>query len=178
MRGVVYMGEDASVSSSSEPEARSSVLIVDDDEDLRLTLLAILDGEGFRARCAANGAEALEILRGDPLPGLILLDLTMPEMNGWDFLTRIDANPRWHQIPVALTSGHRSIQRAFDQHQVAEGSKRLLFPKPLGLSRLLSTVRYFCSEPDRARSEHLADDSDEAWSLREAPTASFRPLRS
>src|SRR5689334_14574794 len=102
----------------------------------------------------------------------------MPVMDGWEFLTRIDDDSRLHRIPVALMSAHQSVRRAFDQYRDEERSLRLLFPKPLSLFRLLSTVRYFCSD-DPALIEHGWEAmDDESWSLREAPTARFHPLRS
>src|SRR5688572_11356455 len=76
----------------SMPE--SPVLVVEDDREQRETLCAMLDLEGFRHAEAANGREALDYLEGFPAPCLVLLDLDMPVMNGWDFRARQLADER------------------------------------------------------------------------------------
>jgi CheY-like chemotaxis protein len=153
---------------SLEPEERADILIVEDDEDLRKALEDILSSEGYAVAIAKNGEVALELLRSSAhSPKLILLDLMMPDMDGWEFLTRIDSDSRLHSIPVALMSAHPSVARAFAKHRREGGPMRLLFPKPLNLLRLLSTAKVFCS--DEAAGEEL-------WSANEAPTAKFKPL--
>jgi hypothetical protein len=75
-------------------------------------------------------------------------------------------------------SAHDSVRRALDKHRDEARPMRLLFPKPLNLLRLISTVRYFCSG-DPALHEHgWESQDDESFSLREAPTTRFHPLRS
>ena len=64
------------------------ILVVDDDAEIRESLSDLLSDEGHRVRAAANGKEALELLRQTPAPCMILLDLMMPVMNGWQFVTR------------------------------------------------------------------------------------------
>jgi CheY-like chemotaxis protein len=148
------------------------VLVVDDEDDVRGAIEEILDLEGYPVVGARNGAEALEVLRTNlGLPWLILLDLMMPKMDGWEFLAHIDDDSRLHRIPVALMSAHDSVKRAFDKHRDEERPLRLLFPKPLNLLRLLSTVRYFCSSGGVERGWETLDDA--AFSLREAPTTRF-----
>jgi CheY-like chemotaxis protein len=100
----------------------------------------------------------------------------MPEMNGWDFLLRIDEDPRLHPIPVALMSAHGSVKRALHKHRVETRPTRLLFPKPLNLLRLLETAGYYCSDAASLRPTAWAPEDDDSWSLREAPTARFTPL--
>jgi two-component system, chemotaxis family, chemotaxis protein CheY len=163
---------------SSEPEVRMEILIVDDEEDILQALHEIFADEGYAVAVAANGLEALEILRTcDDPPRLILLDLMMPQMDGWEFLARIDEDARLHAIPVALMSAHASIRRAFDKHRQEERPKRLLFPKPLNLLRLLATARHFCRDAPNGLAHAFDDVDDGQWSLREAPTARFSPLR-
>jgi CheY-like chemotaxis protein len=154
------------------------VLVVDDEEDIRATLLEILEGEGYTTAGATNGLEALELLRTSATaPRLILLDLMMPVMDGWEFLTRIDDDSQLHRIPVALMSAHVSVRRALDKHRKEAKSLRLLLPKPLNLLRVLATVGHFCS-PDTSRSrEEAARLVDDEWPLHEAPTTKFRPIR-
>jgi CheY-like chemotaxis protein len=163
---------------SREPEVRGEILIVEDEQDIRQALREIFADEGYAVAVAANGLEALEILRAcvDP-PRLILLDLMMPGMDGWEFLARIDEDARLHAIPVALMSAHASIRKAFDKHREEERPRRLLFPKPLNLLRLLATARHFCRDAPSGVTPAFDGADDGQWSLREAPTTRFSPLK-
>ena len=121
------------------------IVVVDDDDDVREAVCEILHGEGYQTLGACNGQEALELLQHTSAPDLILLDLMMPVMDGWDFLSGIDARPELRAVPVALMSAHPSIRQAFVRAR--EGSpdaERLLLPKPLNVLRLLSTVHSVC----------------------------------
>jgi CheY-like chemotaxis protein len=77
---------------------------------------------------------------------LILLDLMMPDMDGWQFLARIDDRPELHSIPVALMSAHPSVKKAFDRAGGTDVSRALLLPKPLNVLRLLSLVERICKD--------------------------------
>ena len=132
------------------------ILVVDDDADVREAVEEILRAEGYETRGAANGKEALEALEsGDERPDLILLDLMMPIMDGWDFLFWLDEREDLRSTPVAIISAHPSIQRAFDiargrggaPHLRLHGGNRHLLPKPLSVLRLLSVVQETCSGP-------------------------------
>ncbi len=165
----------ASVARVIEPGA--AILVVDDEEEISSTLREILEGEGYTTAGASTGLEALEWLQSTPqLPRLIFLDLMMPEMNGWDFLLRIDEDPRLHPIPVALMSAHASVKRALHKHHVETRPTRLLFPKPLNLLRLIETARHYCSDTASLRPTAWAPEDDDSWSLREAPTTRITPL--
>jgi len=89
---------------SSEP----LVLIVDDNEDSRQILAIAVKNAGFAVRHAENGKEALKIIE-DVLPALILLDLMMPEMNGFEFVYRLQQGSRTAHIPIIIVS---SVARA------------------------------------------------------------------
>jgi CheY-like chemotaxis protein len=80
----------------------SYVLLVEDDEDLREDLSLILRNRGYRIETVTNGAEALDRLRRSPLPCLILLDLMMPVMNGWEFRAAQLGDPAMAGIPVVV----------------------------------------------------------------------------
>jgi CheY-like chemotaxis protein len=132
------------------------ILVVDDDEDIREAVSEILRAEGYETREASNGQEALEALdQVAERPELILLDLMMPVMDGWDFLFWLDERTDLRDVPVAIMSAHPSIQRAFDiararrglPHLRLHGGNRLLLPKPLNVLRLLSVVRETCPGP-------------------------------
>lgn len=85
---------------------RKLVLIVDDELNLLEVTSFVLESEGFGVETARNGKEALERLRTGKLPGLVLLDLMMPVMNGWEFLEEIAKVPTLREIPVVvLTAG-------------------------------------------------------------------------
>jgi CheY-like chemotaxis protein len=116
--------------------ARPSVLIVDDNEDIRTTIRDVLEDQGFTVACAANGREALEMLiSGQSKPALILLDLTMPEMDGWTFRQEQQKVPRLAQIPVVLFSGHHDAARAAQSLNAVA-----LMTKPLRLEGLVTLV--------------------------------------
>jgi CheY-like chemotaxis protein len=116
--------------------ARPSVLVVDDDEDIRTTIRDVLADPGFTVACAANGREALELLiNGQSKPALILLDLTMPEMDGWTFRQEQQKVPRLAQIPVVLFSGHHDAARAAQSLNAVA-----LMTKPLRLEGLVTLV--------------------------------------
>jgi CheY-like chemotaxis protein len=140
-----------------------AILVVDDDDDIREAVEEVLQAEGYCTTGAANGREAREALEDGALrPELILLDLMMPVMDGWDFLFWLDEDARLRDTPVAIMSAHPSIQRALDIARARRGApmvrlhggNRLLLPKPLSILRLLSVVREACaaatSHPDRA----------------------------
>jgi CheY-like chemotaxis protein len=81
-----------------------SVLIVDDDEDYRAVLGDVLEGEGCTVYTAENGRRALDVLERIH-PDLLVIDLMMPVMNGWDFCAALEQNPRLADIPVVILSG-------------------------------------------------------------------------
>jgi CheY-like chemotaxis protein len=114
---------------------RGSVLVVDDNTDLRELIMAVLEAEGYDVSGAADGARALERLREEPRPDLVLLDLMMPVLDGWQFRKQQLADPAVAAIPVIVLSGDADA----DAHAVAlraAGSLR----KPVDLERLLGTV--------------------------------------
>jgi CheY-like chemotaxis protein len=89
-----------------------SVLVVEDDVDIRQALVEILEEHGFPAIGAGDGAEALDYLRKAPeLPCLILLDLMMPVMDGATFREEQRKEPRIASIPVVVLSAYRDLER-------------------------------------------------------------------
>jgi CheY-like chemotaxis protein len=120
-----------------------TVLIVDDDESALASLGGLLELEGYAFETARDGKEALEKLSAIAPPGLILLDLRMPVMDGWQFLTERARDATARQTPVVLLSGLPYIPNA-------PGVAGFL-SKPIDPARLLACVRRFCGEPDRER---------------------------
>jgi DNA-binding response OmpR family regulator len=114
------------------------VLIVEDDEDIRADLAAILDLKGWAVEQAANGLEALERMRVE-LPCLVLLDLMMPEMNGWELRAAMKAELRLREVPVVVVSGAGRLDEVVATLDVAA-----VLPKPFELQQLLELVARFC----------------------------------
>jgi two-component system, chemotaxis family, chemotaxis protein CheY len=92
---------------ASEDQA-PHVLVVDDDPDILDALSEILEAEGFRITRARNGQEALERLQAD-VPELILLDLMMPVMDGWEFARRMRSEPSLPDRPIIVLSADRNV---------------------------------------------------------------------
>jgi CheY-like chemotaxis protein len=86
------------------------ILIVEDDSDARAALRELLEDEGFTVVEAANGRLALNYLSGsDAQPGLILLDLVMPEMSGWELVALMRKYSKLARIPVVVTTGLETV---------------------------------------------------------------------
>jgi CheY-like chemotaxis protein len=117
-------------------------LVVDDDPDILEALSEILEAEGFEIRRARHGKEALERL-GPELPQLILLDLMMPVMDGWEFAQQIKARPDAASIPIIVLSADRNVgTKAREIGAVGH------LAKPFELNELLGLVQ--ASLPKRA----------------------------
>ena len=87
-----------------QKKAEGNLLVVDDDLRFRQTLEALLTGEGYDVRCAASGGMALQFAVEEP-PELILLDIRLPDMDGFEVCRRLHENPRTGHIPVIFISG-------------------------------------------------------------------------
>jgi CheY-like chemotaxis protein len=120
------------------------ILLIEDDADLMHIEAQLLRDEGYQVTAAANGQEALDILRApsERLPCLILLDLMMPVMDGWQFRAEQVRDPRLAMIPVVIvTAGGRTAEKQA-RLDVAASLK-----KPVTLMQLLDTVQEFCGMP-------------------------------
>lgn len=110
------------------------IVVIDDDTDLRETLGELLGEEGYDARLFENGRTALEFLKHDGArPRLILLDLMMPEMNGWQFREEQLKDAAIRDIPVVVMTA----SRGFEAHPI---SAREILYKPVGLGELMEAV--------------------------------------
>jgi len=112
------------------------ILLVEDNASVRGVTKMWLEAAGFRVACAANGREALDLLRGPVRPGLILLDLSMPVMDGWEFRARQRQSPSLASIPVFLLSGEGHLPEIAASLGVAG-----YFPKPVEVASLLRAIR-------------------------------------
>ena len=121
----------------------ATVFLVDDDEALLEALGGLLESEGYEVVTARNGQEALEKLSKMTPPGVILLDLKMPVMDGWQFLEARAAESLAPKSPIVLLSGLAFIPNA---PGIAD-----FLSKPINPSRLLACVQRFCGEPGREK---------------------------
>jgi CheY-like chemotaxis protein len=87
------------------------VLIVDDDAEVRDVVRSTVQSAGMRAAEAINGCAALDWLRTNPHPALILLDLMMPEMDGFEFLERVRADPTLRELPIVVLTAKELTDR-------------------------------------------------------------------
>jgi len=119
------------------------VLVVDDDPSIRRMIMAALRRDGYTFSEAANGKEALDIMRQEP-PSVVVLDLMMPIVSGWDVLRERAAEPDLQSIPVIIVSANRGpeLASAMDKGICA------FLPKPFDITVLSSLVRS-CVMPDR-----------------------------
>jgi len=112
------------------------VLLVEDDADVRSTLAGFLEQEGYQVETAENGKDGLAKLL-NAKPGLVLLDLMMPVMNGWEFLEEKNHNSLCSRVPVLVISavpGNPHIPGALG-----------FLKKPVDLDRLMDFVELYCA---------------------------------
>jgi CheY-like chemotaxis protein len=115
------------------------ILVVEDDASVREALAVFLEGEGYSVVEAGDGAEALTRLRTSGPVALILLDLMMPVMNGWEFRDAQARDPRLASIPVVVITADNSAV-----HQAARAGVAGCLLKPLEFPELLSYVGRYC----------------------------------
>ena len=122
-------------------DVNRTILVVDDEQEIRETLTEALEYEGYTVAAAANGQEALDYLRANPAPCLVLLDLMMPVMNGYDCLRAVSSDPALRSVSVLIVSA-----AARDEIDAATKSSSAVgvLAKPLTLKALLDAVEQFC----------------------------------
>jgi CheY-like chemotaxis protein len=124
----------------TKPANPADVLVVDDEADIRDCLAALLKRDHHSVATAADGAQALEYLRRHPRPRLILLDLAMPGMDGWDFLHARQRRPRLRRVPVVVFS---AAPADLAPEALALGVAAV-FQKPIDLPAVLEVARRHC----------------------------------
>lgn len=121
------------------------ILIVEDNAEIRTTLKLALELEGHRVFEAADGIDAMTILDSEPHPDLIILDMLMPRMNGWEFITEVKKNSASAvaKIPIiAVTATSERVQHT-------PGEIQAVLKKPIDLNELYSAVRRFSRQTHR-----------------------------
>lgn len=114
--------------------SKLDVLVVDDDPDIRSMMVDVLSGEGYSVCEAENGLVALGMLAVNPVR-LILLDMMMPVMNGWEFLAVLNEKPNITSAPIVLCTASRCV--------VPSPAVAMLH-KPFTLELLLALVEQYC----------------------------------
>jgi CheY-like chemotaxis protein len=125
-----------------------SILVIEDDTEVRGCVSMMLHSEGFTVEAAADGAEALAYLRTHAPPNLILLDLTMRGMDGLEFRRQQLADPRIAKIPVIVLSGRKDGAK-----QARELAAVDFLTKPVNLEELIHVVQNQATTVPR--SEHF-----------------------
>ena len=128
--------------------SHDEILIVEDDSALREALAQVLSDEGYELFSARDGLEAVNCLKKGNRPDVILLDLSMPVVNGWEFRMFQKRDPELARIPVVLiTAG------GYSREEVAWLEPSALIPKPVDLDVLLAVIRRFCGGSAEAKQE-------------------------
>jgi CheY-like chemotaxis protein len=124
----------------SPPDCERHVLVVEDDRDVRDSLLEVLEDNAYAPLAASNGKEALERLRASGVrPCVILLDVMMPVMDGWGFRAAQTEDAQLSEIPVVVLTAHASAaQTARDMHAAG------YLKKPVSIDDLLEAVQRHC----------------------------------
>ena len=126
--------------STAGPRKSTFVLVVDDDPDVLTALSDALEGEGYEVRGARDGIEALEVI-GDRRPDLIITDLLMPTMTGFELLAALHDDPQLASIPTLIITAGRSPE-------ASETPGSVVLPKPLDLDRLMRAITACTADND------------------------------
>jgi CheY-like chemotaxis protein len=132
-----HPGNEAGRTIPEHDTAAKDVLVVEDETYLCDLISDVLEAEGHAARKASNGLEALDAIR-ERKPQLILLDLMMPVMDGWEFMDHLRRNPAWARIPVVIITAVYDVARTQQ-----ETGARAVITKPFDIDQLTEAVRSF-----------------------------------
>ncbi len=130
--------------------AKPKVTIVDDDRDTRELLSLALEAEGFEVSAAANGLRLIASLQLKR-PDIILMDVNMSWIDGFELCKAVKKNPHFREIPVVFVSGRGEPE---DRRKGLEAGAADYFVKPLDLNQLLTRIRELVPVPAPAPEEH------------------------
>jgi CheY-like chemotaxis protein len=124
----------------------ASVLVVDDDLDSCDLLVRMLNLLGYSAKCVGSGQAALDFV-SDSVPLLIILDIMMPGMNGFEVLKALRAGPKTHEVPVIMHSAWKD--EVTQRVAMRDGAQGYFIKTQLGLDELKDVVKRYVGIPDR-----------------------------
>ncbi len=141
------------------------ILIIDDQQDSADLIHALLDSHGFRnLRVAHSGEQGLELLAEDNRVGLVLLDILMPKMDGYEVCERINNNPQWSSIPVIMVTGGGLLQNEALRHSFRSGAMDYI-SKPINeielFARVTVALKLYRERQQRKLDSKLIEDSRE-----------------
>jgi CheY-like chemotaxis protein len=144
-RGITRLGPAAKQSMRAGAQAARliRILVVDDDPSIRYLLRLILEGEGYEILEAGQGEAALEMIRVNPVPDIVMTDLMMPVMGGVDLIHRLRAEPRTAAIPIVVVSSNAEAAQSLQ----ASGLVNAIVSKPFTAVRLADHIRAVAGNP-------------------------------
>ncbi len=142
----------------SDGGGTGTVLVVDDDETIRQLMRRILESEGYQVATAADGTEGLLLAR-EVEPHVIILDVMMPQMDGWTMLTKLDDDPQTTDIPVVILSMLSEQHRGF-----ALGAEHYLV-KPVDREQLVDILEQYRGGDDAKRNILVVEDDEPTRSM-------------
>jgi signal transduction histidine kinase/DNA-binding response OmpR family regulator len=164
-------------------ETKATVLVIDDDEEIRAVIAELLEVSGYLSILASSGQQGLDLAAAKP-PAVILLDVMMPGMDGWTVLTKLQNNPKLADIPVVVLSGVADTDMALSLGAAA------VVGKPVDAGRLTAEIAMQLSPLARGFVLLVEDDADsrtlvtrmlerESWKFRTAANghAALRVLK-
>ena len=112
------------------------ILLVDDDEDMVYILKSVLVSKGYEVFTAVNGEEALKLIK-TKVPDLMIVDLTMPVMDGWHFSLKVRSDSRYKTTPIIILSGLLEREAAPEDYEICT----FYLPKPFDIFKLIEKIK-------------------------------------
>lgn len=137
------MDELNSKNSKDDPDLQRRILIVEDNSDMRDFLRRVLARHGYAHLEAADGIEGMEIARRDH-PDLILMDMSLPELDGFEATRRLKADETTQHVPIIAVTAHA---RPVDERRALEAGCDAYLSKPYSLREFLNVVQEFLPIP-------------------------------
>jgi CheY-like chemotaxis protein len=120
-------------------------MIVDDNEDVRIVVKTALEREGYEVSEAESGFECMDMLESGEIPDLILLDVMMPELDGWEVTRKIRANQKLKDIIICMLTAKNTTMDALMSLESAGANWHL--NKPISRKTLIDTVKWLLESP-------------------------------